>query len=96
MYITSHFYFEAIEFLWENGPDGPSVASEIIIMGDSAGGGLAYSACIYWRDRYRKLIHEIYELKELLQKKSDSQDLKEISERIAEKEAFIPKVKRVM
>jgi len=82
---------QAIQFLWENGPDGPSVASEIIIMGDSAGGGLAYSACIYWRDRYRKLIREIYELKELLQKKSDSQDLKEISERIAEKEAFIPK-----
>lgn len=41
---------QAFEWIARNGPDGPSDASAIFIMGDSAGGGLALALALQLRD----------------------------------------------
>ncbi len=40
-----------LEYVWANGPDGPSEASAVLVGGDSAGGGLALATLLAARER---------------------------------------------
>ena len=40
-----------LEFIWANGPSGPSEASVVFVGGDSAGGGLTLATLVAARDR---------------------------------------------
>ena len=40
-----------LEYVWANGPDGPSEASAVFVGGDSAGGGLALATLLAARER---------------------------------------------
>ncbi len=40
-----------LEYVWSNGPDGPSEARSVFIGGDSAGGGLTLATLVAARDR---------------------------------------------
>lgn len=44
-----------LEFIWANGPDGPSEASSVFVGGDSAGGGLMLATLIAARERGVKM-----------------------------------------
>jgi len=41
---------QAFRWIWENGPEGPGLATAVFLAGDSAGGGLALALAVKLRD----------------------------------------------